>query len=60
MSNRSLYATLIGINAYKQNPLSGCIRDVLAIDLLLREQCSQQGTDRLVYEPKYFLAPDRS
>ena len=57
MEKRCLFASLIGINAYKQNALSGCIKDVLAIDLLLREQCNQQGIDKLQYEPKYFLAP---
>ena len=57
MEKRCLYASLIGINAYKQNALSGCIKDVLVIDLLLRDLCNQQGKDKLQYEPKYFLAP---
>ncbi|HEX2535057.1 MAG TPA: caspase family protein, partial [Chitinophagaceae bacterium] len=58
MAQRSLYATLIGINAYPQNPLGGCIKDVLDIDLLLREQCAQQ--DGLRYAPAYFLAPNKT
>jgi len=57
MSKRSLYATLIGINAYKQNSLNGCIKDVLDIDLLLRDQCRQQENDSLEYKPLYLLAP---
>src|SRR5688572_17966238 len=57
MEKRCLFASLIGINAYQQNALSGCIKDVLAVDLLLREQCNQQGKGKLQYEPKYFLAP---
>ncbi|MFN2437704.1 MAG: caspase family protein [Chitinophagaceae bacterium] len=57
MSKRSLFATLIGINAYKQNPLNGCIKDVLDIDLLLRDLCSQQKDNSLEYKPLYLLAP---
>ena len=55
MPTRNLFATFIGINAYPQNPLSGCIKDVLNMDLFLREYKAQQ--DGLAYEPLYFLAP---
>ena len=58
MSDKTLHATLIGINAYKQSPLNGCIKDVLDMDLFLRELCLQQGKSKLKYNPKYFLAPD--
>ena len=60
MGKRCLFASLIDINAYKQNALGGCIKDVLAIDLLLSDQCNQQGKDQLRYKPKYFLAPTDS
>jgi len=60
MGKRCLFASLIGINAYKKNGLGGCIKDVLAIDVMLRDQCDQQGKDQLQYEPKYFLAPTDS
>ncbi|MEO5996726.1 MAG: caspase family protein [Chitinophagaceae bacterium] len=56
MSTRSLYVTFIGIDAYPQSPLSGCIKDVLDMDLLLREQAAQQ--EDLHYMPAYFLAPN--
>lgn len=58
MQTRTLYATFVGINAYPQGALSGCIKDVLDLDLLLREQCAQQGEDVLHYRPAYFLAPN--
>ncbi|MEJ1237372.1 caspase family protein [Chryseolinea sp. T2] len=51
-----LYATLIGIDAYPDHELYGCIRDVLDVDLLLRELTAQQQ-DRN-YEPLYMLAPN--
>lgn len=54
-----IYAAFVGINAYPQFPLSGCIKDVLDIDLLLREQTGQQAAD-LQYEPRYFLAPNKT
>jgi pimeloyl-ACP methyl ester carboxylesterase len=57
MPQRTLYATLIGINTYPKQPLAGCIRDVLAIDQLLREQCAQQK-EPLTYKPLYLLAPN--
>lgn len=60
MEERSLFATLIGINAYPQNELYGCIRDVLAIDLLMRDLCKQQGKNALTYKPAYFLAPHKN
>lgn len=60
MQTRTLYATFVGINAYPQGALSGCIKDVLDLDLLLREQCAQQDKDKLHYDPAYFLAPNAS
>ncbi|MDX2249504.1 MAG: caspase family protein [Bacteroidia bacterium] len=58
MKNRSLYASLIGINAYPQNPLYGCMKDVLGMDILLRDLAMQQGENEGInYKPLYFLAP---
>lgn len=54
---KTLYVTLIGINAYRQNALNGCIRDVLALDRILRELCLQQK-DVLGYCPYFLLAPN--
>lgn len=58
MSQRTLYAVFTGINAYPEGALSGCIRDVLSVDLFLREQCAQQPAGSIHYAPVYFLAPD--
>ncbi len=56
MQERTLYAVFIGIDAYPLGALSGCVKDVLDMDLLLREQCAQQSG--LQYKPLYFLAPN--
>lgn len=58
MQQCTFYATFVGINAYPEGQLSGCIPDVLELDLLLREQCAQQ-TD-VTYTPIYFLAPNEA
>lgn len=55
-SSPKLFATLIGIDAYPENELYGCIRDVLDVDLLLRDLTAQQQDRK--YEPLYFLAPN--
>ena len=57
MSTRTMYAVFIGIDAYTQSPLSGCIKDVLDMDLLLSEQLAQQPD--IEYKPVYFLAPNK-
>lgn len=56
MQQCTFYATFVGINAYPEGQLSGCISDVLDLDLLLREQCAQQKD--VTYKPIYFLAPN--
>lgn len=57
MSNRNLFAALVGINFYqKARNLDGCINDVLNFDRLLRNICSQQQ-GQLIYEPLYLLSP---
>ncbi|MRG48372.1 hypothetical protein GFS24_24865 [Chitinophaga sp. SYP-B3965] len=56
MQQCTFYATFVGINAYPEGQLSGCIADVLELDLLLREQCAQQKD--VTYKPIYFLAPN--
>ncbi len=58
MPLKSLYATIIGIDAYPQNPLYGCTKDALDIDLFLRQWCDQQQ-DKLQYKPAYFLSPGK-
>lgn len=60
MSEKRIYATIIGINNYPKKQLHGCVRDALAIDGFLRDVCSQNSRDEdiLLYEPKYFLAPN--
>ncbi len=56
MPQKNLYATLIGINNYPQNPLAGCVHDALAMDNFLRNLCRQQTADAsLTYHPSYFL-----
>ena len=54
----TLYATFIGINNYPGHPLRGCVKDVLEVDALLKEQCAQQHENPLAYSPMYFLSPD--
>lgn len=56
MQQCTFYATFVGINAYPEGQLSGCISDVLDLDLLLREQCAQQKD--VTFKPIYFLAPN--
>ncbi|MBK9962725.1 MAG: caspase family protein [Saprospiraceae bacterium] len=56
--SKKLFASFIGINAYAQSPLSGCIKDVLDMDLLLREQSAQQ--EGFEYIPCYFLSPNET
>ncbi|RPD39910.1 caspase family protein [Chitinophaga barathri] len=56
MQERKFYAAFVGINAYSQGALSGCIHDVLKVDLLFREQVAQQPG--MKYLPAYYLAPN--
>lgn len=56
--SKKVVASFIGINAYAQSPLSGCIKDVLGFDLFLREHISQQIDT--AYHPLYFLAPNKA
>ena len=58
MAVKTLFATYIGIDDYPQHPLNGCIQDVLSMDYFFRQWSKQQPTNELVYNPKYFLAPD--
>ncbi len=55
---RTLFATLVGINAYpgSKNPLNGCVRDVVELNRFLTSFCQQQ--ESLDYQPVYFLAPN--
>jgi pimeloyl-ACP methyl ester carboxylesterase len=56
MPQKNLFATLIGINAYPEYPLKGCVNDVLEMDSFLRKLCQQQADAALNYIPAYFLA----
>lgn len=60
MPNASLFAAFVGINAYPQSPLNGCVNDVMNIDRLLRDLAAQQDKDKLAYKPLYFVAPHKS
>lgn len=56
-SAKSLYALLIGINAYKGcPPLSGCINDVLAVSDYMAGLCAKQEPP-VQWKPVYLLAP---
>ena len=65
MPKRTLYAVLIGINAYKRSPLEGCINDVLAISDYFEKLCEAQGKSNgqdkeaevMKWKPLYLLAP---
>ncbi|MGX5817152.1 caspase family protein [Chitinophaga lutea] len=58
MQERKFYAAFVGINAYPEGALSGCVKDVLELDLFLREWCAQQ--EGLTYTPVYYLAPNEA
>src|SRR5688572_6961711 len=60
MHMNKLLVSFVGINAYPSNELDGCIKDVLSIDSLLRDQCAQQKDNPVEYKPVYFLAPNKS
>ncbi|MGC3946332.1 MAG: hypothetical protein QM762_17740, partial [Chryseolinea sp.] len=56
MAQQTIHAVFVGINAYKQSPLSGCVADVISLDLFLRELVkSQPDNKKINYNPKYFL-----
>ena len=60
MKKRNLFASFVGINAYSQNKLNGCVKDVLDIDRFLREWTSQQKNSPVTYLPFYLLAPNEA
>lgn len=53
---KNFYAVLIGINAYPDAPLSGCINDVLATSDYFQRLCERQERNYL-WTPIYLLAP---
>jgi pimeloyl-ACP methyl ester carboxylesterase len=57
MSAKTLFATFVGIDAYPQQPLNGCIKDVLELNHFISNWCRQQD-NRINFQPKYFLSPD--
>jgi Caspase domain len=56
MPDRTIFASLIGINDYKGNDLDGCVSDVINVDRFFRKLCAQHP-DKLAYEPCYLIAP---
>jgi len=60
MPGKTLYAVLIGINAYHRSPLEGCINDVLAVSDYFEKLCQAQveeNGDPFQWKPRYLLAP---
>ncbi|MCB0638750.1 MAG: caspase family protein, partial [Lewinella sp.] len=56
---RTLHAVIIGINAYPQRPLSGCINDAVAVGEYFAKLCRSQPAAQGVihWRPTYYLAP---
>ena len=53
---KTIYAVIIGINAYPRNQLFGCVNDALDV----HEFCSQLATANEEigdYQPQFLLAP---
>ena len=50
----TIHALLVGINAYPQSPLNGCVPDTLAVGAFF-QQFSRKN--ELQWRPKYLLAP---
>lgn len=53
----TLHALFIGINAYPEAPLWGCINDVLAVSAFFKNRCAATGAR---FHPRYLLAPHAS
>ena len=54
---KTIYAVLIGINAYKTNtPLAGCINDVITVKSFF-EKLALANANELSFDPKFLLAP---
>ncbi len=51
---KTLHALLVGINAYPQSPLRGCVPDALAIGEFFQNHCRKND---LHWRPRYLLAP---
>ena len=56
---KTLYALLIGVNNYPENPLAGCINDVLAINDHFQKLCDAQE-EETIWNPIFILAPNAS
>ena len=56
---KTIYAVIIGINAYPENPLFGCVNDAVAVcDFCTDLMASNE--DITDFKPKLLLAPHRS
>jgi pimeloyl-ACP methyl ester carboxylesterase len=51
---KTIHALLVGINAYTQAPLRGCINDLLALDAFFKKHCKNSGQ---AWNPRYLLGP---
>ncbi|PHN01194.1 caspase family protein [Flavilitoribacter nigricans] len=55
-ANKTLYAVIIGINAYPRSPLYGCVNDALAVHQFC-SQLADSNDDIKDYQPLLLLAP---
>lgn len=53
---KTIHALIVGINAYPQKPLYGCVNDALAVGRFFKTFTAQPETD-LLWNPRYLLAP---
>lgn len=54
--SKTIYALIIGINAYPKNQLYGCVNDALDVHQFCR-QLADANPDITDYQPKFLLAP---
>lgn len=58
-TQKTLYAVIIGINAYPIRPLAGCVNDAVAIGDYFEKLCRVQPREKggVNWKPLYLLAP---
>ena len=63
---KTIHALIVGINAYPDQPLFGCVNDALAVGKFLKELCDKtekktgDKTEKLFnWNPVYLLAPHK-
>lgn len=57
--SKTIYALIIGINAYPRNQLYGCVNDALAVHQFC-SQLAEANDDIGDYQPKFLLAPHQN